>query len=79
MARRPPAGPIGNSPRDLRDDFVGEAAENAPGGPPMRWPPSPKMKRPGKDTFHAKVSGASASARADRSSFRRGHYMKRGK
>ena len=70
-------GPLGNSPRDLRDDFVGEAAENAPGGEPPRWPPNPK--RITTNTFHSKVGGTSAPKRADRTSFRRGHFMKKGK
>ena len=78
MPPRPPAGPIGNSPRDLRDDFVGEAADLCKGGEPPRWPPNPK--RVTTNTFHAKVSGDSANKRADRApSFRRGHFMKRGK
>jgi hypothetical protein len=73
---RPPAGPIGNSPRDLRDDFVGEAAEPARGGKIPRWPTNPK-KITG-NTFHAKVSGGSASRRADREPhFRKGHFVKR--
>jgi hypothetical protein len=72
MAR--PAGPLGNSPRDLCDDFVGEAAELAKGGKPMRWPPNPK--RITTNTFHAKVSGGTSNKRADRApSFRRGHFM----
>lgn len=76
---RPPAGPIGNSPRDLRDDFVGEAADLARGGKIPRWPPNPK-RITGKDNFHAKVSGGKSSRRADREPvFRRGHFMKRGK
>lgn len=79
---------LGNLTRDLKDEAIGEAAEPAPGGPPMRWPPSPKMKRPGKDSFHTStqsstVSGGNANSRADRKSsgtntFRRGHFMKRG-
>jgi hypothetical protein len=70
-------GPIGNSPRDLGDDFVGRAAENAPGGKPPRWPPNPK--RVTSNTFHAKVGGGSGRKRADRSpTYRRGHFMKGG-
>jgi hypothetical protein len=73
---RPPAGPIGNSPRDLCDDFVGEAAEPAKGGAIPRWPPNPK--RVTKNTFHAKVSGGSATKRADREPhFRRGGFVRR--
>jgi hypothetical protein len=72
---RPPSGPIGNSPRDLRDDFVGDAADLAKGGKPPRWPPNPK--RITGNTFHAKVSGGASGKRADRSpTFRRGHFMK---
>jgi len=73
---RPPAGPVGNSPRDLRDDFVGEAAENAKGGEPPRWPPNPKRVKT--NNFHAKVSGDSSSKRADREPhFRRGGFVRR--
>ena len=68
MARRP-SGPLGNSPRDLRDDFVGEPAEEIKAPAPMRWPPNPKKVT--KNTFHAKVSGKNAQARADRAPFYR--------
>jgi len=75
LQRRGAAGPLGNSPRDERDEFIGEAAEPAKGGKPMRWPPNPK--RITTNTFHAKVSGGTSSKRADRApSFRRGHFMK---
>jgi hypothetical protein len=71
------AGPLGNSPRDLADDFIGEAADPCKGGKPPRWPPNPTRVK--NNTFHAKVSGG-ASKRADRTpTFRRGHFMKQGK
>jgi hypothetical protein len=71
---RAPSGPLGNSPRDERDSFVGEPAEQIKAGPPLRWPPNPKKIT--KDTFHAKVEGKSGSARADRSpTFRRGGWV----
>jgi hypothetical protein len=73
---RPPAGPIGNSPRDERDDFVGEAADPCKGGTPMRWPPNPKRVKT--NSFHSKVSGGSATKRADREPhFRRGGFVRR--
>jgi hypothetical protein len=72
------AGPLGNSPRDERDDFVGEAADLCKGGKPPRWPPNPTRVK--SNTFHAKVSGGTASKRADRTpTFRRGHFMRSGK
>lgn len=75
---RPPAGPIGNAPRDLRDDFVGDAAEPAKGGKVPRWPTSPKRTVNPPNTFHAKVSGTAASKRADREPhFRRGGFVKK--
>jgi len=76
MARYRGGGALGNSPRDLMDDFIGEAAEPCKEGKPPRWPPNPK-KVTG-NTFHSKVSGG-ASRRPDRSpTFRRGHFMKKG-
>jgi hypothetical protein len=75
---RPPSGPIGNSPRDLRDDFVGEAADPAKGGRIPRWPPNPKRVVNPKNTFHGKVSGGSATKRADREPhFRRGGFVRK--
>jgi hypothetical protein len=72
---RPPAGPIGNSPRDVRDDAVGVPADNVNAPEPPRWPPKPKKIT--KDTFHAKVSGGGAPKRADRKPhFRRGGFVK---
>jgi len=75
MARQP-AGPLGNSPRDERDDFVGEEAELCKGGKPPRWPPNPKKVTT--NTFHAKVSGGTPSKRADREPhFRRGGFVRK--
>jgi hypothetical protein len=74
---RPPKGPVGNSPRDLRDDAVGVPAEKLEDGPPMRWPPNPKYIK--RDTFHAKVGGGGSRHRADRAGhFRKGGWVKGG-
>jgi hypothetical protein len=71
---RPPAGPIGNSPRDVRDDAVGVPADDVAAPEPMRWPPKPKKIT--KNTFHAKVSGGKAPKRADRAPhFRKGGWV----
>ena len=71
---RPPAGPMGNSPRDVHDDAVGIPAENVNAPEPPRWPPKPKKVT--KNTFHAKVSGGKAPKRADRSPhFRKGGWV----
>lgn len=71
-----PAGPLANSPRDKRDDFVGEEADPLDAGTPMRWPPKPKKIT--KDDFHSKVSGSTAPKRADRAGhFRKGGWVKR--
>jgi len=76
MARRA-AGPLGNSPRDECDDFVGEAADLCKGGTPPRWPPNPKKINPSKNAFHSSVSGKASGKRADRApTYRRGHFMK---
>ena len=67
-------GPLGNSPRDLRDDFVGEPADK------IRAPEPPKKARNPKkvtsNTFHAKVSGETSRGRADRAGhFRSGGFV----
>jgi hypothetical protein len=72
---RPPAGPMGNSPRDVRDDAVGIPAENVDAPEPPRWPPKPKKIT--RNDFHAKVSGGKPPRRADRSPhFRKGGWVK---
>jgi hypothetical protein len=72
---RPPAGPIGNSPRDVRDDAVGVPPDVIEAGEPLRWPP--KHKKITKNTFHAKVSGGASAKRADRQPhFRKGGFVK---
>ena len=72
---RPPSGPIGKSPRDVRDDAVGVPAEPIKAPEPPRWPP--KRKKITSNTFHAKVSGGSSPARADRAPhFRKGGFVK---
>src|SRR5215475_3344985 len=74
----PPKGPLANTPRDLRDDFVGVPPEELPDGPPMRWPPKPKKIT--KDTFHAKVQGRTSEHRADRAPhYRKGGWVKAAK
>jgi hypothetical protein len=74
MATRPPAGPIGNSPRDVRDDAVGVPADDVNAPAPPRWPPKPKKVTT--NTFHAKVSGGASAKRADRKPhFRRGGFV----
>jgi hypothetical protein len=77
---KPPAGPLANTPRDLRDDFVGVPADPATGGKPMRWPPNRKKMVNPKDTFHSKVTGDTSMPRADRAShFRKGGFVRAGK
>lgn len=72
---RPPSGPIGNSPRDVRDDAVGVPAEPIKAPEPPRWPP--KRKKITSNTFHAKVSGGTSPSRADRAPhFRKGGFVK---
>jgi len=72
MAR--PKGPLGNTPRDQADDFVGVDKETFDEGPAPRWPPKPK--RITKNTFHAKVEGETSRKRADRvSHFRKGGFV----
>jgi hypothetical protein len=78
MARSPRRGgdfgPLGNAPRDLKDDVVGVPAEEIKTGEPPRWPPNPKKVK--KNDFHAKVSGKASRARADRAPhFRRGGFV----
>ena len=76
MANGNRRGPLGNAPRDLGDSYVGEPAEDIKAPAPMRWPPNPKKVT--KNTFHAKVSGKNATARADRAPgyYRRGGWVK---
>jgi hypothetical protein len=77
MAKTRGGGALGNSPRDLMDDFIGEAADPCEGGKPPRWPANPTRVK--SNTFHAKVSGGNSAKRADRTpTFRRGHFMKKG-
>jgi hypothetical protein len=73
---RPPSGPIGNSPRDLRDDFVGDAADPCKGGAIPTKTRGPT--RVTGNSFHAKVSGKTPGKRADREPhFRRGGFVRR--
>lgn len=72
---RPPAGPIGNAPRDVRDDAVGVPADDIKTGEPPRWPTKPKKIT--SNTFHAKVSGNTPPKRVDRSPhYRKGGWVK---
>lgn len=65
-------GPLGNSPRDERDDFVGIPPELFKAGDPPRKSRGPQ--RVTSNTFHAKVEGKSAPKRADH--FRRGGFVR---
>lgn len=68
-------GPLGNAPRDLRDDFVGEPAPMYDGGEPPKKARNPK-KVTG-NSFHAKVTGGTAHKRADRPGhFRSGGFVR---
>ena len=70
-------GPLGNSPRDEKDSFVGAPAEDLKTGAPPRWPPNPKKMVKPKDTFHSKVVGSTSMPRADRPGhFRRGGFVR---
>lgn len=72
---RPPAGPLGNAPRDLRDDFVGEPAPLYEGGEPPKKTRNPKKITT--NTFHSNVSGATSNKRADRPGhFRSGGFVR---
>ena len=73
---RPPSGPIGNSPRDVRDDFVGAPPDVIKAGEPLKKTRGPVRVK--SNTFHSKVSGNTAPKRADRSrppTFRRGGWV----
>lgn len=71
-------GPLGNAPRDMKDDAVGVPAEEIKTGEPPRWPPNRKKIK--KNDFHAKVAGKASRARADRAAhFRRGGFVQSGK
>lgn len=68
-------GPLGNSPRDLLDDFVGVPAPLYGGGEPPK-----KTRNPQKitsNTFHSSVTGATSNKRADRPGhFRSGGFVR---
>lgn len=67
-------GPLGNSPRDLHDEFVGEDVLYKGGEPPKK---TRGPKRVTSNTFHAKVEGGTAHSRADRSGhFRSGGFVR---
>ena len=73
---RPPSGPIGNSPRDVRDDFVGAPPDVIKAGEPLKKTRGPVRVK--SNTFHSKVSGGTAPKRADRArapTFRRGGWV----
>ena len=73
MARQP-AGPMGNAPRDVRDDFVGAPPDVIKAGEPLKKTRGPV--RVTKNTFHSKVTGDTSAKRADRTPyFRRGGFV----
>jgi hypothetical protein len=68
-------GPLGNSPRDLRDDFVGEPSELYKGGEPPRKTRNPKKVTT--NTFHTSVTGETSNKRPDRAGhFRSGGFVR---
>src|SRR4249920_1215816 len=67
-------GPIGNSPRDLRDEFVGENVLYKGGEPPKK---TRGPKRVTSNTFHSKVTGETSNKRPDRPGhFRSGGFVR---
>jgi hypothetical protein len=67
-------GPIGNSPRDLRDSYVGEDILYKGGEPPKhaRGP-----KKVSSNSFHSKVTGPTSNKRPDRPGhFRSGGFVR---
>jgi hypothetical protein len=74
MARAHLGGPLGNSPRDQRDEFVGENVLYE-GGPPPKKARGPK--KVSSNTFHSKVTGETSKGRPDRAGhFRRGGFVR---
>lgn len=74
MAREHLGGPLGNSPRDRRDEFVGENVMYE-GGPPPKKARGPKYVS--SNTFHSKVTGETSNKRPDRPGhFRRGGFVR---
>ena len=68
-------GPLGNSSRDLRDDFVVEDAPMYKGGEPPKKARGPKYVT--SNTFHTSVTGATSNKRADRPGhFRSGGFVR---
>lgn len=68
-------GPLGNTPRDLRDDFVGTPSELYKGGEPAKKTRNPK-KVTG-NSFHTSVTGETSNKRADRAGhFRSGGFVR---
>jgi hypothetical protein len=68
-------GPIGNAPRDLRDNYVGEDAPRYVGGEPPKKTRNPK--KVSSNTFHTSVTGATSNKRPDRAGhFRSGGFVR---
>jgi len=68
-------GPLSNSPRDLRDSFVGEPAPTYTGGEPPKKSRGPKKVTT--NTFHTSVTGATSNKRPDRPGhFRSGGFVR---
>ena len=67
-------GPVGNSPRDLQDSFVGENILYKGGEPPKK---SRGPKYVTSNTFHSKVTGETSNKRPDRAGhFRSGGFVR---
>jgi hypothetical protein len=67
-------GPIGNAPRDLRDEFVGENVLYKGGEPPKKTRGPKKVTS---NTFHSKVTGETSNKRPDRAGhFRSGGFVR---
>ena len=72
--KRPPSGPTGNAPRDVRDDFVGAPPDVIKAGVPLTKTRGPVRVK--SNTFHASIPGNSSSKRADRAPhYRRGGWV----
>jgi hypothetical protein len=68
-------GPLGNTPRDLRDDFVGVPSELYKGGEPAKKTRNPKKVT--SNTFHTTVTGETSNKRPDRvGHFRSGGFVR---
>ena len=67
-------GPIGNAPRDLHDEFVGDDILYKGGEPPKK---TRGPKRVTGNPFHSKVTGPTSNKRPDRPGhFRSGGFVR---